>query len=883
MSELLKSDRNDCISSDNDYEVFTQDSIWYREFRTILQRLRKIKRSSVFETPVLEDKMISEDCKKVYRDVIKEPMDFYTVEKKINEGFYTEQKDFQKDIDLIFDNCMSFNAEGTEYHSAAKRGQSSFRNYWSKVLSRINKKSEVPKNRRNVSETDCMNEKSILSGSDASAASASTVASVSLKSKSRSRSRKREEYSEEEKSACGSKIELENVEELDNAMSSQKSRRRQTEGATKNRSKKISRNTTSTRSPQESDSDFSLDGKFRKKEAPESNRRRNKVANQNMESEEIKISKPPVSTIENIKKEEPISDQTITELPSIANESCEIAKKLEDTTISTDLLPSNRNKRSDIPVCNPIITKDEDPLFPVSDPTISTIYEIGERNSKSLTKIGIEQPEMSVALPSASNEETESISTNNQNLEFQTQLRKKRRKESTVEIPENSVDTCFIPQQQIKEEISFPINGQNGHHDTTVSSDINFKKRPLETSVKPQKKDFVEISSRIRNFKIPAETPQEIFIPRKKARQKIPNDEHSTMSMDLIFVPADWNNETAVDLGRNFGIPTTTETEEHPVTADLTPQEDSAFYAISTFSSSTVEENDLRTWYNDHKTLEPRQIIKEINLEICKDFPNPDFSRRFDEYRSLSYSDSFAENIFEISVSKSSEVDDVNMPIISFWTEHGTLEGPQSYPVVKFEINRVMLYPCEKVRKLKISSTSRKTGTTGCMHVSEGKANRRTVPFGLGCLEEQRNTQESLGYPIENILEKFQCQIYDELIRSHEEVPKAVEPDWFKPSNKIRGPLHDALLGVEEAYLTKTSNLINQNVKAALANDSHLAADILGMKKETAPWQRCAGDQALMRIIHNRTSDGPAILIEVLTCEETCCGNLGRCVEVSVE
>ncbi|KAK8514387.1 hypothetical protein V6N12_009093 [Hibiscus sabdariffa] len=54
-----------------------------------------------------------------YYDVIKEPMDFGTVAKKLNEGSYPTLEEFEHDVSLVFDNAMLFNAANTIYYRQA--------------------------------------------------------------------------------------------------------------------------------------------------------------------------------------------------------------------------------------------------------------------------------------------------------------------------------------------------------------------------------------------------------------------------------------------------------------------------------------------------------------------------------------------------------------------------------------------------------------------------------------------------------------------------------------------------------------------------------------------------------------------------------------------
>lgn len=50
-----------------------------------------------------------------YYDVVKRPMDFSTMEHKLNTNQYSNMKTFIDDTQLIFDNCRLYNPEGSVY------------------------------------------------------------------------------------------------------------------------------------------------------------------------------------------------------------------------------------------------------------------------------------------------------------------------------------------------------------------------------------------------------------------------------------------------------------------------------------------------------------------------------------------------------------------------------------------------------------------------------------------------------------------------------------------------------------------------------------------------------------------------------------------------
>ncbi|KAF6767419.1 Bromodomain protein [Kalmanozyma brasiliensis GHG001] len=56
-----------------------------------------------------------------YTDVIKTPMDFGTMQRKVDDRLYSHMDDFKSDFQLVVSNAMTFNPEGTLYYNEAKR------------------------------------------------------------------------------------------------------------------------------------------------------------------------------------------------------------------------------------------------------------------------------------------------------------------------------------------------------------------------------------------------------------------------------------------------------------------------------------------------------------------------------------------------------------------------------------------------------------------------------------------------------------------------------------------------------------------------------------------------------------------------------------------
>lgn len=89
-----------------------------------------------------------------YYEVIKNPMDLSTIEQRLQANFYTEDSQFERDIRLIFENCLSFNASDTIVYAEALKLEKYFNRIWlelgepvheSKQSSSVKKpKSEAP-------------------------------------------------------------------------------------------------------------------------------------------------------------------------------------------------------------------------------------------------------------------------------------------------------------------------------------------------------------------------------------------------------------------------------------------------------------------------------------------------------------------------------------------------------------------------------------------------------------------------------------------------------------------------------------------------------------------------------------------------------------------
>eukprot|EP00467_Chlorarachnion_reptans_P011673 CAMPEP_0114501032 /NCGR_PEP_ID=MMETSP0109-20121206/8279_1 /TAXON_ID=29199 /ORGANISM="Chlorarachnion reptans, Strain CCCM449" /LENGTH=702 /DNA_ID=CAMNT_0001678729 /DNA_START=187 /DNA_END=2295 /DNA_ORIENTATION=+ len=96
----------------------SQSKQYRRPFKQILldavRELEKRDRNKIFHEPVDKEEVPA------YYEIIKNPMDFSTMRKKLSEGKYRSWSDFEHDFKLIVDNCTTFNPQGTIWYRAAQ-------------------------------------------------------------------------------------------------------------------------------------------------------------------------------------------------------------------------------------------------------------------------------------------------------------------------------------------------------------------------------------------------------------------------------------------------------------------------------------------------------------------------------------------------------------------------------------------------------------------------------------------------------------------------------------------------------------------------------------------------------------------------------------------
>ena len=82
---------------------------WEKQAKKLINLLWKVKGAYLFHKPVDPVELGIPD----YFNIIKNPMDFSTIKKKLSNNLYTNFKQFNDDVKLTFDNCFLYNGTNT--------------------------------------------------------------------------------------------------------------------------------------------------------------------------------------------------------------------------------------------------------------------------------------------------------------------------------------------------------------------------------------------------------------------------------------------------------------------------------------------------------------------------------------------------------------------------------------------------------------------------------------------------------------------------------------------------------------------------------------------------------------------------------------------------
>ena len=105
---LVDEEEREKLKENSDKSLLYFES-WEKQAKKLINLLWKVKGAYLFHKPVDPVELGIPD----YFQVIKNPMDFSTIKKKLSNNLYTNFKQFNEDIKLTFDNCFLYNGTNT--------------------------------------------------------------------------------------------------------------------------------------------------------------------------------------------------------------------------------------------------------------------------------------------------------------------------------------------------------------------------------------------------------------------------------------------------------------------------------------------------------------------------------------------------------------------------------------------------------------------------------------------------------------------------------------------------------------------------------------------------------------------------------------------------
>jgi ankyrin repeat protein len=96
-----------------DLETLESLKPWEKPGKKLMNLLWRANNAWIFHEPVDPVKLGIPD----YLDVIKHPMDFGTIKRKLGNNVYRSGEEFIADLELVFRNCRKYNQPGTDVHA----------------------------------------------------------------------------------------------------------------------------------------------------------------------------------------------------------------------------------------------------------------------------------------------------------------------------------------------------------------------------------------------------------------------------------------------------------------------------------------------------------------------------------------------------------------------------------------------------------------------------------------------------------------------------------------------------------------------------------------------------------------------------------------------
>ena len=117
-------------NNDKFFFFFLKKGPTIQQCKNLLQKLKKHKMAWPFNTPVDYVKLQIPD----YPTVITQPMDLGTIGNKFKNNEYKDYKQFVSDVNLVWNNCITYNGENSDVSFMAKKLKEYFETQMEKLI-----------------------------------------------------------------------------------------------------------------------------------------------------------------------------------------------------------------------------------------------------------------------------------------------------------------------------------------------------------------------------------------------------------------------------------------------------------------------------------------------------------------------------------------------------------------------------------------------------------------------------------------------------------------------------------------------------------------------------------------------------------------------------